>query len=62
MLKIKNIAVIGTIAIIHVNIDKRASHIICNLNYSVSKEIPIVFLNGSNYDYHFILKELAKEF
>ena len=25
-------------------------------------EIPIVFHNGSNYDYHFIIKELAKEF
>ena len=30
--------------------------------YSVSKKIPIVFHNGSNYDYHFIRKELAKEF
>ena len=26
------------------------------------KTIPIVFHNGSNYDYHFIIKELAKEF
>ena len=25
------------------------------------KEIPIVFHNGSTYDYHFIIKELAKE-
>ena len=25
-------------------------------------EIPVVFRNGSNYDYHFIMKELAKEF
>ena len=25
-------------------------------------EIPVVFRNGSNYDYHFIIKELAKEF
>ena len=30
--------------------------------YSVSKKIPIVFDNGSNYDYDFIRKELAKEF
>ena len=35
---------------------------ICNLKYSVPKKIPIVFHNGSNYDYHFIIKELAKEF
>ena len=26
------------------------------------KEIPIVFHNGSTYDYHFIIKELVKEF
>ena len=26
------------------------------------KKIPIVFQNGSNYDYHFIIKELAEEF
>ena len=25
-------------------------------------EIPVVFRNGSNYDYHFIMKELANEF
>ena len=28
----------------------------------VRKKIPIVFHNGSNYDYHFIIKELAEEF
>ena len=33
-----------------------AAHGICNLKYRVSNEIPIVFLNGSNYDYHFIIK------
>ena len=26
------------------------------------KEILLVFHNGSNYDYHFIIKELAEEF
>ena len=31
-----------------------AAHNICNLKYSLPKEIHIVFLNGSNYDYHFI--------
>ena len=35
---------------------------ICNLIYSIPKEIPVVFHNGSNYNYHFIIKELAKEF
>ena len=28
----------------------------------MSNEIPAVFHNGSNYDYHFIIKELANEF
>ena len=28
----------------------------------MQKEIPIVFHNDSTYDYHFIIKELAKEF
>ena len=39
-----------------------AARNICNLRYKVSKEIPIVFHNGSIYDYHFIIKELVKEF
>ena len=39
-----------------------AAHNICNLRYKVPKEIPVVFNNGSTYDYHFIIKELVKEF
>ena len=39
-----------------------AVHNICNLRYRIPKEIPIVFHNGSTYDYHFIIKELVKEF
>ena len=39
-----------------------AAHDICNLRYKIPKEIPVVFHNGSTYDYHFIIKELAKEF
>ena len=39
-----------------------AAHDICNLRYRIPKEIPIVFHNGSTYDYHFIIKELVKEF
>ena len=39
-----------------------AAHNICNLRYKIPKEIPIVFHNGSTYDYHFITKELVKEF
>ena len=39
-----------------------AAHIKCNLKFSVPKETPVVFHNGSKYDYHLITKELAKEF
>ena len=39
-----------------------AAHSICNLKYSVPKRIPIAFHNGSNYDYHFIIKKLVEEF
>ena len=38
-----------------------AAHSICNLKYSVPKEIPIAFHNGSKYNYHFIIKELAEK-
>ena len=40
----------------------RGAHSVCNLRYKVPKEIPVVFHNGSTYDYHFIIKKLAKEF
>ena len=40
---------------------RRAAHNICNLKYSIPKKIPAVFHNGSNYYYHFFIKELAKE-
>ena len=39
-----------------------SAHNICNLRYKMLKEIPIVFHNGSTYDYHFIIKELVREF
>ena len=39
-----------------------AAHNIRNLRYKVPKEIAVVFHNGSTYDYHFIIKKLAKEF
>ena len=39
-----------------------ATHNVCKLRYKVPKEIPVVFHNGSTYDYHFIIKELVKEF
>ena len=41
---------------------RQAAHSICNLRYKTLKEILIVFHNGSTYDYHVIIKQLAKEF
>ena len=41
---------------------RSAAHNICNLRCKIPKEIPVVFHNGSTYDYHFIIKELVKEF
>ena len=38
-----------------------APHSICNLKCSVPKKISIAFHNGSNYDYPFIIKELAEK-
>ena len=39
-----------------------AAHNMCNMNYKIAKKIPVVFHNGSTYDYQLIIKELAKEF
>ena len=39
-----------------------AVHDICNVRYKIPKGIPVVFHNGSTYDSHFIIKELAEEF
>ena len=38
-----------------------AAHDICNLRYKTPKEIPVVFRNGSTYDYYSITKEPAKK-
>ena len=37
------------------------THSICNLRYKRPVEVPVVFHNDSNYDYHFIIKELIEE-
>ena len=42
--------------------NRGAAHSIFYLKFNVLNEIPVVFHNDSNYDYHFIIKELAKEF
>ena len=37
-------------------------HRVCSLKFNVPNEICMVFKNGSNRDYHYIIKELANKF
>ena len=39
-----------------------ASHSLCNLQYQEEIDIPVTIHNGSNYDFHLLIKDLAKEF
>ena len=39
-----------------------AAHDICHLRYKTPKEIIQLYHNGYTYGYHFIIKDLAKEF
>ena len=39
-----------------------ATHSVCNLKFYVPNEISVVFHSASNYNYYFIIKELANEF
>ena len=39
-----------------------AAHSACNLQYKIPKSIPVVFRNGSRYDFHLIIKQLAHDF
>ena len=41
---------------------RAAAHSNCNLSYKIPREIHVVFHNGSNYHYHFIIKQLVREF
>ena len=38
------------------------AHSICNLKYSLPKNIRIAFHNGFSYGYHFRIKDLPEEF
>ena len=40
---------------------RSAACTICNLKFNVPNEILVAFHNESNYDYYFIIKELANE-
>ena len=39
-----------------------AAHSECNLRDKVPKQIPVVFHNGSIYDYYFTIRQLAEAF
>ena len=39
-----------------------AARSICNLKYSTPKEVTVIFDNGSNYNYGFIIQKLAEKF
>ena len=54
---IKNIKRLEIIVITRENIEE-----LLMILYKTPKEIPAVFHNGSTYDYHFIIKEIAEEF
>ena len=36
-----------------------STHSMCNLRFHAPNEIPAAFYNGSNYNYHSIIKELV---
>ena len=39
-----------------------ATNNICNLRHKTPEKIPVIFYCGSKYAYHFIIKDIAKEF
>ena len=46
----------------YTGIYRGAAHSTCNFRYSAQRDIPVVIHNGSKYDFHLIIKELAEEF
>ena len=38
------------------------AHVVCSKKFKIPPETPVVFHNGFTYHYHFVIKELAKEF
>ena len=62
MKRIKNLRNCIKLGIIVIIQENTAAHSNWNLNYKIPKEIPVVFHNGSTYDFHFIIRQLAREF
>ena len=61
ILMIKAMAKLRTIVIMLVNIEVLCIPYVI-LTFSKSEEILVVFHDGLNHDYHFIIKQVAKEF
>ena len=47
--------------IVYTGKSRTAVYSICNLKFNVRNERLVAFHNGSNEDYHFIIKKLANE-
>ena len=45
-----------------IKVQQIEAHSICNLRFNMPNENPVLFHNSSNYDYHFIIKELTNKF
>ena len=61
MMTIRNTTKSNITVITVINI-RVPAHNVCNLRNKTPKDILVVFHNGSRYDYHFTIKELAEEF
>ena len=44
----------------YTGIYRGAAHYLCNLRYQEQRDIPVILHNGSNYDFHLSIKDLAK--
>ena len=65
LIKIKNVAIYTRFTKVNEKVKdychftrkyRGAAHNKCNMNYKISKDIPVVFRNGSTYENHFIIK------
>ena len=59
---VKNFLIIRTKSKYYRNFKKGTAHSICKFKYTTQRDTPVVIHNGSNYDFHLIIKELAEEF
>ena len=46
----------------YTGIYRGAAHYLCNLRYQEQQDITVIIHNGSNYDFHLLIRDLAEEF